>query len=182
VAEVLASLDDRPLVLVVVGTDHHPFDRLVRWLDSWAGKHTDVQCLVQFGTSTAPEACLGVDFLPHPLLQDLVRRALGMVSHGGPGAIMDARRAGLVPVVVPRDPALGEHVDTHQQRFARLLGARNMVRLAGTVDELDTALDGALTGASTIGLTDNAPRLRGSTPREAALRLGALVDGALRSR
>ena len=24
-----------PLLLVTVGTDHHPFDRLIRWADAW---------------------------------------------------------------------------------------------------------------------------------------------------
>lgn len=179
---VLADLDQRPLLLVVVGTDHHPFDRLVRWIDAWARVHADVQCVVQYGTSTPPQACLGADYVAHPVLQELAGRARAMVSHGGPGAIMDARRAGLVPVVVPRDPALGEHVDSHQQRFARMVGARNMVRLAETAEELEAALHVALTGSRSLGLDDDALRRHGSTAREAALRLGALVDGALRSR
>jgi UDP-N-acetylglucosamine transferase subunit ALG13 len=172
---VLATLrHDAPLVLAVVGTDHHPFDRLVHWLDAWAQRHGDVQCVVQYGTSQPPTVCTGVDYLPHPVLQDLVVRAAVVVSHGGPGTIMDARRAGLVPVVVPRDPDQGEHVDTHQQRFARLVGARQLVRLAETAPALEAALEERLA----------LPRpavaaLDGSTAREAALRLGSLVDDAL---
>jgi UDP-N-acetylglucosamine transferase subunit ALG13 len=177
------GLGQRPLVLVVVGTDHHPFDRLVRWMDSWARAHPEVQCVVQHGTSSTPQACLGVDYLAHPVLQDLVGRARALVSHGGPGTIMDARRAGLVPVVVPRDPALGEHVDSHQQRFARMIAAREMVRLAETAETLAAALHRALTDAGPAGLDGDSPiRLQGSAAREAALRLGALVDGALRAR
>jgi UDP-N-acetylglucosamine transferase subunit ALG13 len=167
--------DGVPLVLAVVGTDHHPFDRLVHWLDAWVQRRGgDVQCVVQYGTSQPPTVCTGVDYLPHPELQDLVVRASVVVSHGGPGTIMDARRAGLVPVVVPRDPALGEHVDTHQQRFARLVGARQLVRLAETAPAMEAAVEERLA----------LPRpavaaLDGSTAREAALRLGALVDDAL---
>ena len=33
------------LVVVSVGTDHHPFDRLVEWVDRWAGEHPDVSGL-----------------------------------------------------------------------------------------------------------------------------------------
>ena len=168
---------DRRLVVAVVGTDHHPFDRLVRWLDAWAERHGVVDCVVQYGTSCRPAVCLGVDYLSHPSLQHLVQRAAVVVSHGGPGTIMDARRAGLVPVVVPRDPALGEHVDTHQQQFARLVGARGLVRLAETATALEAGLDAGLAGPR----PEVAP-LDGSTATEAARRLGALVDDAVRSR
>jgi UDP-N-acetylglucosamine transferase subunit ALG13 len=169
--------DDHPVVLTVVGTDHHPFDRLVRWLDAWAQAHAGVQCVVQYGTSAAPDVCIGADYLPHPVLQELVARAAVVVSHGGPGTIMDARRAGLVPVVVPRDPVLGEHVDTHQQRFARLVGSRGLVQLAETAPALEAALEAGLAGPR----PEVAP-LDASTSREAALRLAVLVDDAVRSR
>jgi len=168
---------ERTLVVAVVGTDHHPFDRLVRWLDAWAQHHGDVQCVVQYGTSIPPRVCLGVDYLPHPALQQLVRRAVVVVSHGGPGTIMDARRVGLVPVVVPRDPELGEHVDTHQQRFARLVGTRGLVRLAESASALESAIE-----AGVAGPRPGVSPLDGSTARESALRLGALVDAELRSR
>lgn len=174
----LADLSgDRPLVVAVVGTDHHPFDRLVRWLDAWADRHGDVECVVQYGTSTRPRVCIGVDYLPHPDLQGLVRRAAVVVSHGGPGTIMDARRAGLVPVVVPRDPVLGEHVDTHQQRFARLVGARGLVRLAETATALEEGLD-----TDIVGPRPEVAPLDGSSAADAARRLGELVDDAVRSR
>ena len=39
----------RRLVLVLVGTDHHPFDRLVGWSDAWAREHPDVAVVVQYG-------------------------------------------------------------------------------------------------------------------------------------
>jgi UDP-N-acetylglucosamine transferase subunit ALG13 len=42
-------------VLVVLGTDHHPFDRLVQWIDEFAAtQEPDYRCLVQHGYTTAP--------------------------------------------------------------------------------------------------------------------------------
>src|SRR5207342_3032116 len=104
----------RPLVLVQVGTDHHPFDRLVAWADTWAGAHPDVEVLVQHGRSRAPDVASGSAFLDRDTLTGLLESADVVVSHGGPATISEARAAGHRPVVVPRDPGRGEHVDDHQ--------------------------------------------------------------------
>ena len=37
------------LVLALVGTDHHPFDRLVRWMDAAASFHPEARFVVQHG-------------------------------------------------------------------------------------------------------------------------------------
>lgn len=132
------------LVLVVVGTDHHPFDRVVDWMDRWAVEHADHYCLIQYGTSRRPETCAGVDYLGHPDLQSLMRRAQAVVTHGGPGTIMEVRSTGLQPVVVARDPSRGEHVDGHQQRFVRLMNERGLVRHAATEPDLRQHLRAAL--------------------------------------
>ena len=58
------------------------------------------------------------------------RSADVVVAQGGPGGIMDSRGEGRLPIVVPRDPALGEHVDDHQLRFAAHLHRRGRVALA----------------------------------------------------
>lgn len=131
-------------VLVVVGTDHHPFGRLVQWVDRWAQLHPDVACLVQFGTAAPPRVCAGVAYLAHPELQSLMKQARAVVSHGGPGTIMEMRSNGHLPVVVPRDPALGEHVDSHQQRFARVVADGGVVRLAESEVDFARVLDEAL--------------------------------------
>lgn len=49
--------DERPLVFVTVGTDYHPFDRLVQWIDDWmieGGGAARARVFVQSGTSTPP--------------------------------------------------------------------------------------------------------------------------------
>jgi UDP-N-acetylglucosamine transferase subunit ALG13 len=134
------------LVLVVVGTDHHPFDRVVGWADAWAEAHPDAQVVVQYGTSRPPRVADGYDVLPIDRLNELFRAATVAVCHGGPGTIMGARQAGLVPLVVARRRDLGEHVDDHQVRFTSRIGAAGQVHLVddqGTFDELlDQAIEG----------------------------------------
>lgn len=132
------------LVLVLVGTDHHPFDRLVTWADAVAQRRPDVDVLVQHGHSPAPATARGRDFLGHHEMLELLDAAACVVCHGGPGTIMDARSVGHVPVCVPRDPALGEHVDGHQQRFAALVARAGIVSHTRTWDELCHAVEDQL--------------------------------------
>jgi UDP-N-acetylglucosamine transferase subunit ALG13 len=65
-----------------------------------------------------------------------------VVCHGGPGTILGARHLGAVPIVVPRQHRLGEHVDDHQVAFARRLAAAGGgIHLAETETELHRLLD-----------------------------------------
>ncbi|WP_166136702.1 glycosyltransferase [Nocardioides ochotonae] len=134
----------RATVLALVGTDHHPFHRLVDWVDAAAVRHPDVRFVVQHGAAAPPLVAEGHKFLSHARLTTEMTRCAAVVCHGGPGTIMDARAAGHVPLCVPRDPGLGEHVDGHQLRFARLVGAAGVVRAVHDAADFQTTLDTAL--------------------------------------
>ena len=135
-----------PLLLVTVGTDHHPFARLLDWVGRWSAAHPSWQVEVQHGATPAPEYGRPFAFCGHDELQRLFAAADVVVTHGGPATISQARAAGHVPVVVPRRPELGEHVDEHQVLFARRLAAAGVVHLAGTEGALATAVDAAAAG------------------------------------
>jgi UDP-N-acetylglucosamine transferase subunit ALG13 len=122
-----------PLLLVTVGTDHHRFDRLVRWVDDWlVAAGAPLRCLIQTGTSAPPssDAADWQPYLEFDALQAALRNAAAVVCHGGPGTILGARHLGAVPIVVPRRQQLGEHVDDHQVAFSRRLAAEGSVFLA----------------------------------------------------
>jgi UDP-N-acetylglucosamine transferase subunit ALG13 len=139
-----------PLVVALAGTDHHPFRRLVEWVDAAAVRRPDVRFLVQHGSTTAaPRVAEGRQFLAHEELVALLGEASVAICHGGPGTIMDARQAGHVPLCVPRDPGLGEHVDRHQQRFAAVVGREGVVRHVTSVESFHEELDRALVQTST---------------------------------
>jgi UDP-N-acetylglucosamine transferase subunit ALG13 len=68
--------------------------------------------------------------------------AAAVVCHGGPGTILGARHMGAVPIVVPRQHRLGEHVDDHQVAFSRRLAADgDEIHLAETEADLHRLLD-----------------------------------------
>ena len=135
-----------PLLLVTVGTDHHPFDRLVRWVDGWlgtpGGRAAGLRCLMQTGTSAPPAGVADWHaYLEFNALQAAMREAAAVVCHGGPGTILGARHIGVVPIVVPRQHRLGEHVDDHQVAFSRRLAAEGSVFLAEAEADLHGLLD-----------------------------------------
>ena len=146
-------MSGRPFLLVLVGTDHHRFDRLVTWVEEWLEARPEPpEAFVQHGTATAPRLADGSALTGKDDLLRLMARADVVVSHGGPATITEVRRHGVLPIVVPRDPALGEHVDGHQQRFARRMGASGFVRTCETRAELHAALDAALADPSAFAV------------------------------
>ncbi|MFB9313980.1 glycosyltransferase [Nocardioides plantarum] len=157
-----------PLVAVLVGTDHHPFDRLVDWVATLAAAGS-TRWFVQHGTTALPAGVDGAPILSPDALQDLLVRADAVVCHGGPGLIMEARSLGHRPIVVARDPARGEHVDDHQQRFLAFLGPRGLVTPAGSLRELDEAVRTAVA-------TDDRQLLAATAGAAASARFGDLVD------
>jgi UDP-N-acetylglucosamine transferase subunit ALG13 len=169
---VAATSGVKPLLFVTVGTDHHPFDRLVRWLDAWleAGGERRVRCLVQHGTSIPPSHADSSDYLAYDAMRAAMQEAAAVVCHGGPSTIMLAAHAGKVPIVVPRVRALQEHVDDHQVIFARRFASGETIALAESEDRFRALLERALATPSVPA--DVAP----SGAAEALRRFEEIVD------
>lgn len=160
-------------VVVVVGTDHHPFDRLVGWINGWLRQHPAQAAgfFVQSGTAVVTPACPWSPFLGVDQLDALLDRTDLIVCHGGPESIANAWARGQVPIVVPRLHQLGEHVDDHQLDFCRKIAGQGRVRLA----ETQPALAGLLRDAAHDigGFRAAAPQ---AAAEEVVARFGALVE------
>lgn len=129
-------------VFVSVGTDHHPFDRLITWVESWVPPEgVDVEILVQHGASRTPPRLPARDFLDADEIRSVIAAADVVVTQGGPGGIMDSRRVGIMPIVVPRSSRLGEHVDDHQIAFSRHIASLGEAVVVAGESELHRALD-----------------------------------------
>lgn len=123
--------DGRPRVFVSVGTDVHPFDRLVRWVGDLARAQPDLaHWTVQRGRSAPLPDLDTVDLLEHDAVEAALSTADLVICHGGPTTIAEVRRRGRRPLVVPRTVVHGEHVDDHQVLFSRRLAASGLVLLA----------------------------------------------------
>ncbi len=141
-------------ILVTVGSDHHPFDRLIGWVDDWLGRHADLaeECVIQHGTAAAPRNGRAYAYLPHDELQRFLRDAEVVVTQGGPMGIVESRRSGTKPIVVPRLARLGEVVDDHQVAFCRKLSETGDLVLAEDPSSVWSALDLALATPGVYGI------------------------------
>ena len=93
------------MILVTVGTNEQPFDRLVR---AAASLRPTQELVVQHGASKVPHGQgRWVDYLPFDELAELVAAADVVVSHAGVGSIILAHRVGKRALVVPPGSQLG---------------------------------------------------------------------------
>lgn len=132
-----------PLVLVTVGTDAYPFERLIKWVDSWLGDGASSRayCVVQHGTAKPPVHGDPRPYLAFHELKRFVAEAAVIVAHGGPGTIMLCAERSKKPIVVARLPEYGEVVDRHQVPFTQRLDAEGEIALVDSEQALHATLD-----------------------------------------
>ena len=162
------------LIFVTVGTDHHPFDRLIDWVEGW-DRPDDVELFVQHGACRVPQGITAAPFLSMAEMEDRFLTASAVVCAAGPGTVMAARRAGCQPIVVPRLRRLGEVVDDHQQAFAELLALEGLVATAYQEEELVELLDRAAVRPGSFRFTPDAAGVPSGV-----VRMGELIDDLLR--
>ncbi|MCT1801280.1 MAG: glycosyl transferase [Kocuria rhizophila] len=129
-----------PDIVVSLGTDHHPFPRLVEWLDEALEHLPEVSCLLQHGFTRPSERAMNTHRMPRIELLELYHSAQVVIVQGGPGSILDARLTGHIPLAVPRLAHLGEVVDDHQVAFTRRMVEDGEAKLVQGPDDLLTAV------------------------------------------
>jgi UDP-N-acetylglucosamine transferase subunit ALG13 len=124
------------MIFAAVGTEQYPFDRLVRAIDGIAANGEE-EAFIQVGHATyVPRACEYAHMLPFNDLVAKIEAARVVVVHAGVGLTLLCANAGKVPILVPRLPQLGEHVDDHQLQLGERLEALGRVILARAGDDL----------------------------------------------
>ncbi len=115
------------MIVVACGTHHQPFDRLVREAEALA-RWSPEPVVLQRGSSRLAAPSCEVHEQVHPArFAAWLREARIVVLHAGSSSFLEARAAGRTPILVPRRPELGEHVDDHQVRFARSVASEAVV-------------------------------------------------------
>jgi len=157
-------------VMFSVGSDVHQFDRLVQWADRWAKDHPDDEVIVQHGNSAAPNTAEATMMFGRDEMLRQLALADVVVLSCGPGAVMDARSVGRRPIVVPRRPDLGEHVDGHQLVFARHLHTHDVAVMAEDEAQVVAAVEAARSDPDLMRVDPDATEPPGIE------RLGTLID------
>lgn len=129
---------------VSVGNATQPFLRL---LDAVAKLVPELPPPVIVQHGVAPfyaQGCRAVPFVGMDDFESLIIEAELLILHAGAGSVLNALRAGKVPVVMPRRVCYGEHVDDHQLEFAQALAETGRVMVAGEPEHLAAAVRCAL--------------------------------------
>lgn len=131
------------MIYVTTGTDHHPYDRLIKEMDSAKGKGLIQQPIfIQTGSSSyVPQHCEYTDYLTFDQVKEKMDESKIIITHGGPGTIMPVVYSGKVPIVVPRRKQYGEAVDDHQIDFVHKLAERGLIIAVLDVSDLVSKIE-----------------------------------------
>ena len=112
------------MIFVTVGTHEQPFDRLVRYMDIWAGKHKE-KVIIQTGYSKyEPKYCKWEKMFPYNEMTENINNARIVITHGGASSFIIPLHNRKIPIVVPRRKEFHEHINNHQVVFCRQFSER----------------------------------------------------------
>ncbi len=114
------------MILITVGTEKFPFNRLMNWLDTLITSGflnpQNEEIVVQYGSCTVlPSQVKGFHIIPGNQFLELVQKARLIIAHCGEGTIDLLSQMNKPFLLVPRCKDLGEHVDNHQLELAQAL-------------------------------------------------------------
>ena len=124
------------MIFVTVGTHEQPFDRLVEYMDNWAGNNKE-EVIIQTGFAKyKPIHCKWRDFYPYAVMKEMVSDARIVITHGGPSSFIMPLQMGKTPIVMPRMKQFNEHVNDHQVSFSHAVADRqkNIIVVDNTME------------------------------------------------
>ena len=133
------------MILVSVGTQKFPFDRLIRSVDELVEKGViDEEVCMQIGTSTyTPKHCSYQDYIPAEIMKKKLQECSLLITHAGVGSILEACTYGKPVIVLPRLKKYMEHVDDHQVEIARAFSEQGYIYYCNDEKELTNAVHSA---------------------------------------
>lgn len=132
------------MILMTVGTQKFPFDRLLKKIDSLIEQEIiKDEVVAQIGYSDyRPVHYSYVDFIPEEKFDILIQRSDILLTHGGIGTITKGLFLKKKVIIIPRMKDFGEHIDNHQieigERFAEMgyaLFCKNIEMISDTLEE-----------------------------------------------
>lgn len=109
------------MIFVTVGTHEQQFNRLIEEVDRLKGEGViEDDVIMQTGFSTyEPKYCKWNQLIPYSKMQEYIKNARIVITHGGPASFIAPIQIGKIPIVVPRQKQFDEHVNNHQVEFCK---------------------------------------------------------------
>ena len=144
------------MIFVTVGTHEQQFNRLIEYIDKMKaeGKIED-EVVMQIGYSTyEPKHCKWDKLIPYSQMEQNVKAARIVITHGGPATFIMPLQIGKTPIVVPRQHRFDEHVNDHQIEFSQEVAKRmgtiipviDIAELENIILNYDTIVESQNTG------------------------------------
>jgi UDP-N-acetylglucosamine transferase subunit ALG13 len=116
------------MILVTVGTEQYPFNRLMQWIEVLLQTEMiNEEVIVQYGNSTIlPAGARVYRFLKEEKFQDLIQQARIVIAHCGEGTLLLLDSLDKPYILVSRSQEFKEHVDDHQVELGLALSQINV--------------------------------------------------------
>lgn len=126
------------MILVTLGTQFEPFDRLLKEVQKLK---TDEKIIVQAGhTKFESDKMEIVDFIPYEKMNELVDEARVIITHGGTGSIVEPLKKGKIIIGCARLEKYGEHVDNHQTELVSIFADQGYILEFKEGDDMNALL------------------------------------------
>lgn len=114
------------MIFVTVGTHEQQFNRLLKEMDRLVEIGViKEEVFIQTGFSTyEPKHCKWSKLIPYKEMEQKVKEARIVITHGGPASFIAPLQIGKTPIVVPRQFEFDEHVNNHQLDFSKQVSER----------------------------------------------------------
>ncbi|MFV0557792.1 MAG: glycosyltransferase [Enterococcus sp.] len=131
------------MIFVTVGTHEQQFNRLIKAIDQLKKENIiEDEVFIQSGYSDyQPQYCEFKEIIAYDEMENYIKKADIVVTHGGPASFMKVLSVGKSPVVVPRQLAFQEHVNNHQLDFVeKVIEKGYPLKLVRDIKELRSCL------------------------------------------
>ena len=164
------------MIFVTVGTHEQPFNRLIKKVDDLvANGDIKEKVIIQTGFSTYnANHCEAHKMMSFDEMQQALKDARIVITHGGPSSFIEALQFGKVPIVVPRRQEYNEHVNDHQVDFTKLIEKRmNNIIPVYDIDQLSETIK------NYEDIVKNKNTGESSNNREFNIRFEKIIDGLI---
>lgn len=121
------------MIFVTLGTISYPFKRLAVFINSYAKEYPNEKIIIQQGYTRGFIKLRNMElnrFLTVTEMVKKIKSARLVIAHGGEGSIYTILKYSKnKPIVFPRIPTFGEHVDDQQVKAGKFLVDNNLAHV-----------------------------------------------------
>lgn len=131
------------MILVLLGTQNNSFHRLLEKIEELIreGKIKEEVIVQAGGTKFTSDNMKIFDLIPKKELEEYIRKANIVITHGGVGSIILSLEMGKKVIAVPRQKRYEEHVNDHQIQIVENMDSRGYIKGVQDLGELGKTIE-----------------------------------------